>query len=207
MPTACRQVSVRRVWEHTFVSDIRANIDELYRSGLSQRAIANELGIAPATVVYHLRRLATEHVEAVPSPAQPLTALRVSGTRARVAELLDGGMLRIEIARRLGLSKATVSYHARRLDHAIDERCARRYDWEAVQRFYDDGHSVRECIETFGFSSASWFDAVKRGAIIARPAATPIAELLVAGAYRGRYSLKLRLIREGSRRIAASAAG
>ncbi|HKO26612.1 MAG TPA: HNH endonuclease, partial [Solirubrobacteraceae bacterium] len=59
------------------------------------------------------------------------------------------------------------------------------------------GHSVRQCIETFGFSSASWFDAVKRGAIVPRPAAIPIAALLAPGTYRGRYNLKLRLLREG----------
>ena len=95
------------------------------------------------------------------------------------------------------MSKATVSYHARRLGQPVDERCARRYDWSAVQRYYDAGHSVRECIEAFGFSSASWFEAVKRGAVLARPSATPLSELLVADTYRGRYNLKLRLLREG----------
>jgi AcrR family transcriptional regulator len=104
---------------------------------------------------------------------------------------------RAEIARRLGVSKGTVSYHARRLGEAIDDRCARRYDWEAVQRYYDAGHSVRECMELFGFSSASWFDAVNRGALVARPSATPISELLVAGTYRARYNIKTRLVREG----------
>ena len=66
-----------------------------------------------------------------------------------------------------------------------------------MQRYYDEGHSVRECIAVFGFSSASWADAVKRGAIRPRPSATPMAELLVNGTYRGRFNLKLRLIREG----------
>lgn len=95
------------------------------------------------------------------------------------------------------MSKATVSYHARRLGQPVDERCARRYDWDSVQRYYDAGHSVRECIDAFGFSSASWFEAVKRGAVLARPSATPLSELLVADTYRGRYNVKLRLLREG----------
>ena len=106
-------------------------------------------------------------------------------------------MSRAQIARELGLGKATVTYHARRLKQEIDERCARRYDWGLIQRYYDEGHSVRECIDAFGFSSASWFDAVKRGAIQARPAGMPIAELLQAATYRGRYHLKARLIGEG----------
>ena len=80
---------------------------------------------------------------------------------------------------------------------AIDERCARRYDWDLIQAFYDKGHSVRERIAQFGFSSASWFDAVKRGAVVARPSGMPIEELLAAGTYRGRYHLKARLISEG----------
>lgn len=118
-------------------------------------------------------------------------------TRDQVAQMLADGIERAAIARQLGVCKATVSYHARRLGEAIDERCARRYDWEAVQRHYDEGHSVRECMNAFGFTSASWSDAVKRGAILPRPGATPMSELLVAGAYRGRNNLKLRLIKEG----------
>ena len=97
----------------------------------------------------------------------------------------------------MGITKATVSYHVRRLGGPTDERFGRRYDWEAVQRYYDTGHSVRDCMKAFGFSSASWSDAVRRGAVISRPSATPISELLVAGTYRGRENLKLRLIREG----------
>ena len=112
-------------------------------------------------------------------------------------QLLDKGLPHVEIARRLGVSKATVSYHVGRLGKPLDERCARRYDWEAVQRYYDDGHSVRDCMRAFGFSSSSWSDAVKRGALIGRPRATPMAELLVAGRYRGRENLRLRLIRAG----------
>ena len=193
--------AVRSACEHVFVTHVDpTRIAELRQSGLSQRAIAQELGIAPATVVYHLRRIQAEPVEPSAPPPPPPTASSYSTTRDRVAELLDRAMPHVEIARRLGVSKATVSYHARRMGRPIDERCARRYDWEAVQRYYDDGHSVRQCIEVFGFSSASWFDAVKRGALVPRPAAAPIADLLVAGTYRGRYSLKLRLLREGLKR-------
>lgn len=180
-----------------FVPTTREMIVALRESGVSQRAIARQLGLAPATVSYHLQaaRHARTQVNAQPPPDAPASSR--SSTRAQVARLLAAGARRVEIARTLGVSKATVSYHARRLGQAIDERCSRRYDWDAVQRHYDAGHSVRECIATFGFSSASWFDAVRRGAVVARPSATPLAELLVDDTYRGRYSLKLRLLREG----------
>lgn len=197
MLAVCTGFAVRPVCEHMFVSINRYSIAELRSRGLSQRAIARELGIAPTTVAYHLGRLTNDRADLPAPPTPPPSASRVSSTRAQVAILLEQGVPHAEIARRLGVCKATVSYHVRRLGGPVDERCARRYDWDAVQRHYDAGHSVRECIEVFGFSSASWFDAVKRGAIVARPAAIPIAQLLAAGIYRGRYNLKLRLLREG----------
>jgi DNA-binding CsgD family transcriptional regulator len=190
--------SVRGPWEHTFVSTTRAAISALLEAELPAPAIARQLDLAPTTVRYHLQRLdqggQVASTEVVASRGE---AVRRSATRANVAGLLAQGVTRAEVARRLKLSKATVSYHARRLGESIDERCARRYDWSAVQAYYDAGHSVRKCIETFGFSAASWADAVRRGAVVARPSATPLAELLVPNTYRGRYNLKLRLLREG----------
>ena len=111
--------------------------------------------------------------------------------------MLRRGMSRSEIARRLGLSKSTVSYHARRLGQPVDERGARRYDWDEVQRYYDEGKSVRECISRFGFSRHSWHAAVQRGAIVPRAYPMPMERLLVANTYRSRHNVKLRLLREG----------
>ena len=116
-------------------------------------------------------------------------------TRARVAALLALGQSRGEIARELGLSKSTVSYHARRLGAPVDERAARRYDWAAVQAYYDEGHSVRQCQKVFGFSRQTWHAAAGRGAVTPRPHGMRLDELLVAGTYRGRQNLKLRLLR------------
>jgi DNA-binding CsgD family transcriptional regulator len=201
-----RGSSVRAGWEHTFVPTTREAIAELFRSGLTRPEIARQLDLAPTTVSYHVERLRTTDsagdpdagaAEQPPDRHRPEAAVSHSNTRAEVARMLAEGLSRVEIARRLRVSKPTVTYHARRLGHAIDERCARRYDWNAVQRYYDQGHSVRQCIKMFGFSSASWADAVKRRAIVARPVATPIAELLVVDTYRGRYNLKARLLKEG----------
>lgn len=193
-----------------FVFSTRARIARLRDDGLSLSEIARRLGVAGPTVAYHLVRLSAgeptlghgdpEGMGAEPGD-QSETVLRAvrreSATRTAVAALLDSGMTRPEIARELGLSKGTVSYHVRRLGQPVDHRCARRYDWEAVQRYYDEGHSVRECMEVFGFSSASWFAAVKRGVVEARSAGMPLKELLTVGTHRGRYQLKMRLIKEG----------
>jgi HNH endonuclease len=111
--------------------------------------------------------------------------------------MLTQGMTRTAIANALGLSKSTVSYHARRLGHPVDERGARRYDWVEIQRYYDQGNSVRDCIARFGFSRQTWHAAVQRGAIVPRPHPMPMERLLVADTYRSRHNVKLRLIGEG----------
>ena len=56
-----------------------------------------------------------------------------------------------------------MSCHKRRLGHPIDARCNRRYDWPAVQRFYDEGHTITQCQEQFGFARKTFMDAVARG--------------------------------------------
>src|SRR5438270_3471236 len=136
-----------------FVSSTRESVARLLAEGLSANAIARRLRLAPPTVSYHIARIRTP---SIPAPARRVVRIETVRfqlkTRERVAELLTRGLSRAEIARRLGLGKATVSYHARRLGSPIDERCARRYDWPAIQRYYDEGYSVRQCLEAFGIA-------------------------------------------------------
>lgn len=114
-------------------------------------------------------------------------------TRAEVALLYDAGCTQAEIARRLGVSKSSVFHHVRALGHPVVPRP--RYDWRAVQAYYDAGHSKRECIAYFGFSSQTWHNAVCRGDLTTRPHAMPISVLLAAP--RNRAHLKLRLLKAG----------
>lgn len=170
--------------------------------GLSTSEIARRLELAQPTVAYHLRRLAVEVDRAATPEPRPTVSTDESArsavrTRERVARLLAAGLGKAEIARELGISKGTVSYHARRLGEPVDPRGARRYDWNAIQRFYDAGHSVRECQLRFGFSRQTWSAAVKRGAVLARAHGLPLEELLVPGTARGRNNLKRRLLRSG----------
>ena len=111
-------------------------------------------------------------------------------------ELLAQGLSQNAIAKRLGKTKSTIAYHARTAGKPVDERCNRRYDWAEVQRYYDEGHSVRECRERFGFANETWNSARRRGDIKARPAAMSIEELL-SGRTRSRTHIKARLIRPG----------
>ncbi len=118
--------------------------------------------------------------------------------RAAVARLLAEGLSRAEVARRLGVTRPTVTYHAKKLGEPIDIRCNRRYDWAAVQTFYDAGHSITDCQLRFGMSRKSFTDAVARGAVVTRPRAMSIEDLLVGP--RNRKHIKGRLIGAGLKR-------
>ena len=118
-------------------------------------------------------------------------------TRERVRALLDRGLTQAAVARELGLTPAAVSYHAKRLGRPRQTACARRYDWSEIQAHYDAGHSITQCQERFGFSRKTFHDAVLRGAVVTRPRAMPLAQLLVAGTYRGRDNLKARIVAAG----------
>jgi hypothetical protein len=118
-------------------------------------------------------------------------------TRAAVRELLDAGLSQTETAFALGLSKGTVCYHVRQLGIEGDVRFKRRYDWAEIQRAHDSGLSMRECQQRFGFSTAAWHEARKRGVLEARSPGIPLEELLVAGRPRNRGHLRARLLRAG----------
>ena len=76
----------------------------------------------------------------------------------------------------------------------FDDR-RRKYDWLAVQRYYDEGHSYRECRARFGFAAASWTKAVQRGALTARARLEPLSKILSKSRSRG--TIKRRLILAG----------
>jgi hypothetical protein len=118
-------------------------------------------------------------------------------TREAVRKLLGAGKSQTEAAFELGMSKGTVCYHARNLGLGGDARFARRYDWAAIQRAHDSGMSMRECQREFGFSTAAWHDARRRGVLDTRAAGVPIEELLVAGRPRNRGHLRSRLLKAG----------
>jgi transposase-like protein len=131
----------------------------------------------------------------LPPPKQ--RRLLPSEKRALIDQLFGDGYSQAMIAAELGMSKATVGYHARRFGLPIRDDFARRYDWAEVQRAYDAGASLSECARRFGFCKASWSQAVARCDIIPRPRALPLSELLVRGKKRGRDNLKARLLEAG----------
>jgi DNA-binding transcriptional ArsR family regulator len=125
--------------------------------------------------------------------------------RERVRNLLESGMTVGQIAAELGVSPATVSYHARRLGYPRKPRS--RYDWAAIQEYYDRGHSFRETKAAFGFSNGAWGKAVEAGKIAARRNVTVLETWLVAGSTVNRQHLKRRLIEAGLKANACEECG
>lgn len=122
-----------------------------------------------------------------------------------VLELLAEGLSQAAIARRLGVSNATISRDLRLLGFP-PFASGKRYDWPAVQRFYDEGHSVRECVTKFGMSSETWHSARTRGDLVTRTrTAMPLDELLSGP--RNRRHLKERLVALGLKHLVCEECG
>lgn len=179
------------------MSELGDRIIALHADGLKSVDIAHRLNVAQSTVHYHLRRFEEQAAEPKTRRQARRQPWSSTTTRELVARCLAQGLSRAEVARRLGLAKSTVSYHARRLGEQIDARCAKRFDWAAVQEYYDAGNSVRECAKVFGFSTWAWSNAAKRGAITPRPAFRPLSEVFAPNTRRDRGHLKTRLLQAG----------
>lgn len=112
---------------------------------------------------------------------------------------LEQGKSFNQIAREVGCSKSTVSFHSNRMGHRpIKNSSVNQPDWEAVQHYHDEGHSGRECAEHFGFGKTAWTTAVKRGDIVARDWMIPLEDLLVSNRPQtSRKHLKRRLLKAG----------
>jgi DNA-binding CsgD family transcriptional regulator len=184
-----------------FVSEIRSTVARLLAEELTLNEIAHRLGVARSTVGYHADVLRREREQRSIEPDRRVGGTRPiappEATREQVQQLLEMGHTRAKVAETLGLARSTVTYHAARLGQAIDDRCARRYDWNEIGHFYDGGHSVAECQSRFGFNKQAWHAAIQRGLITPRPARIPLEQLLVAGPRRSRGHLKQRLFDAG----------
>ena len=72
----------------------------------------------------------------------------------------------------------------------------KRYDWQAVQAYYDSGASYRKCRAHFGFTAATWTKAVKAGRISPRQIKAWTAEEALANS-KSRRTIKNHLLRAG----------
>jgi hypothetical protein len=94
-------------------------------------------------------------------------------TRRTVRALLAEGTPQAQIAQALGLSKATVCYHARQLGVPPRSVSAPTSDWDEIREYYERGHSAADCQRRFGISVSAWSGAVATGRIQTRPRLEP----------------------------------
>jgi hypothetical protein len=100
-----------------------------------------------------------------------------------------------------GIAHATWKKAIERGDIQIDvtgksySDAGKRYDWKAVQEFYDAGNSVRACRLRFGFCVASWTKAVDRGELQPRVHKLSFEELFTKP--RCRSTVKRHLLQAG----------
>lgn len=118
-------------------------------------------------------------------------------TRDHVRRLAQSDLSLTEIAATLAIAKSTVCYHLRCLGIAPDARFARRYDWSSVRRYYEEGHTVRDCQRRFGFTGSAWAEAVRRGDVTPRSRRAELELVTDRGDPVSRGSLKAALVREG----------
>jgi 5-methylcytosine-specific restriction endonuclease McrA len=84
----------------------------------------------------------------------------------QIRELLNCGVAPTDIKKQFGCTLSTVNYHKRRLGKEI--KPLPHYDWAAINEYHNQGHSVSECVEIFGFAKGSWHKAKVRGDVTPR---------------------------------------
>jgi len=187
--------SVRCGCEHVFVSRRSkydwSSIRQFHESGHSAAECQKQFCISNGAWHHAIRRGAIQ-----PRPEDLLSRPR-GATRRKVQRLLEEGLTQAQIADRLEISRPTVCFHMRQLGVAAREEFGRRYNWEEIRAFYEEGRSTNECMRRFGFSRNAWALATQRGLIEPRPKRTPTTLMLVKGSGYNRYHLKIRLLTEG----------
>lgn len=80
----------------------------------------------------------------------------------KIKEMLEQGIRWSRIEKDLNVSGSTISYHKNRQGISPNKN-TRRYDWNEIQAFYDDGHTLTETSRKFHISAVSLRDNAKRG--------------------------------------------
>ena len=113
---------------------------------------------------------------------------------------IDAGNGYVACHKKFGIAHATWMKAIRSGDIVIETTgkpyadARKRIDWVAVQNYYDTGASVRRCMAHFGFSSASWTKAVRRGDVTSRSLAFTLDQAMKS---TSRWTVKRYLLRAG----------
>ena len=119
--------------------------------------------------------------------------------KEKIIELLQMGYSYSKIVDLVGCSKATISYHAKKLGVSKPfTSYVNKYAWKEIQDLLDSGATQKEVKKKFHINNDSWKKAVESKKLIYnKPVNIPISELLVIGRKTSNDYLKKRLLREG----------
>lgn len=81
----------------------------------------------------------------------------------RIREMLSAGYRYGDICRELGVASSTVAYHARRIGASKFSFDRTTYDWDEIQKYYDDGNTLSDIVSKFGMNWSSITEAKRRG--------------------------------------------
>ena len=115
--------------------------------------------------------------------------------KQRILALLGQGRTYTQIVAEIGCAKSTVAYHAKSVKEPPNYKV---HDWAEVQKFYDGGHSGRQCKHEFDICNNVWYNSVKSGKIKLRADhRIPLDTLIKPERNTGRSHLKGRLLAVG----------
>ena len=114
--------------------------------------------------------------------------------RDRILALLAEGKTYREIVAEVGCAKSTVAYHAKNVKPPPSYKV---HDWVEVQRYYDAGHSGRQCMKQYGICYSVWHNAKAQGKLVLREdKPIPLQELMALGRVTSRAHLRWRLLKD-----------
>lgn len=113
-----------------------------------------------------------------------------------IITMLDAGYSYNEIAQTLGCSKSTISFHARRTGRLRGSTPTswEEHDWEEIQKYYDAGHSYKDCLHHFHISDKTWAKAKGAGKIKTKEYQYPVEQVLTEKSFYGRNLVRARLL-------------
>ncbi len=125
--------------------------------------------------------------------------------KQQILALLAQGKTYTQIVAELGCAKSTVAYHAKSVKAPPNYKV---HDWEAVQKFYDEGHGVNECRRKFEICAAVWYNAKKPGKIVTHRDHRILLDVLLSPEHGAtRATIKPRLIHSGLLKIKCARCG
>lgn len=86
----------------------------------------------------------------------------------RIIELAKSGKNVTQISKETGYTFRSVFDTVKRHSIQTIKGGSQEIDWYAVQRLYDNGYSVRECVKTLHISESAFYKAARRGLVKTR---------------------------------------